>query len=98
MIRPRARAVAGRAVVCERLTMLPVECVARGYSPGRMVGVFGVGSVCGVGLPEGLVDGSRLPEPISPGDQGRALASMTNHRLATVAAMVVRMPPSAYGR
>jgi phosphoribosylformylglycinamidine synthase subunit PurS len=58
-------AVAGRAVVCERLTMLPVECVARGYLTGSgWLEYSASGSVCGVGLPKGLVDGSRLPEPI----------------------------------
>ena len=58
-------AVAGRAVVCERLTMVPVECVARGYLTGSgWLEYQASGSVCGVGLPEGLVDGSRLPEPI----------------------------------
>jgi phosphoribosylaminoimidazole-succinocarboxamide synthase len=58
-------AVAGRAVICERLTMLPVECVARGYLTGSgWVDYQASGSVCGVALPAGLVDGSRLPEPI----------------------------------
>jgi phosphoribosylaminoimidazole-succinocarboxamide synthase len=58
-------AVAGRAVICERLTMLPVECVARGYLTGSgWVEYQASGSVCGVALPSGLVDGSRLPEPI----------------------------------
>jgi phosphoribosylaminoimidazole-succinocarboxamide synthase len=58
-------AVAGRAVICERLTMLPVECVARGYLTGSgWVDYQTSGSVCGVALPAGLVDGSRLSEPI----------------------------------
>ncbi len=57
--------VAGRAVVCERLTMVPVECVARGYLTGSGWSEYRAsGSVCGVDLPDGLVDGSRLPEPI----------------------------------
>ncbi len=55
----------GRAVVCERLEMLPVECVARGYLTGSgLVDYERTGEVCGVELPPGLVDGSRLPEPI----------------------------------
>ncbi|MDN5572287.1 MAG: phosphoribosylaminoimidazolesuccinocarboxamide synthase, partial [Propionibacteriaceae bacterium] len=58
-------AVAGRAVVVERLTMVPVECVARGYLTGSgWVEYQQTGTVCGVALPDGLVDGSRLPEPI----------------------------------
>jgi len=57
--------VRGRAVVCERLDMVPVECVARGYLTGSgWLEYQQSRSVCGVPLPDGLVDGSRLPEPI----------------------------------
>lgn len=57
--------VAGRATYCERLDMLPVECVARGYLSGSgLVEYKESGSVCGVGLPPGLVDGSKLPKTI----------------------------------
>ena len=57
--------VAGRAVVCENLAMFPVECVARGYLTGSgLLDYTRTGAVCGVPLPDGLVDGSRLPEPI----------------------------------
>ncbi|NCT90328.1 phosphoribosylaminoimidazolesuccinocarboxamide synthase [Cellulomonas sp. APG4] len=58
-------AVAGRAMVCRRLTMFPVECVARGYLTGSgLVEYRTDGRVTGIALPPGLVDGSRLPEPI----------------------------------
>jgi phosphoribosylaminoimidazole-succinocarboxamide synthase len=57
--------VAGRAVLCEKLDMVPVECVARGYLAGSGVVEYEAGrAVCGVPLPEGLVEGSELPEPI----------------------------------
>ena len=57
--------VRGRAIVCERLDMVPVECVARGYLTGSgWLEYQRSRSVCGVPLPAGLVDGSRLPEPI----------------------------------
>jgi len=57
--------VAGRAMVCRRLEMFPVECVVRGYLTGSgLVEYRAGGAVCGVALPDGLVDGSRLPEPI----------------------------------
>ncbi len=57
--------VRGRAVICERLDMFPVECVARGYLTGSgLVDYRATGEVCGLALPTGLVDGSRLPEPI----------------------------------
>ncbi len=56
---------AGRAMLCERLTMLPVECVARGYLAGSgLVDYRAGGQICGIELPAGLVEGSRLPEPI----------------------------------
>ncbi len=55
----------GRAVVVRRLDMIPVECVARGYlTGGGLKDYRESGAVCGIVLPEGLVDGSRLPEPI----------------------------------
>ena len=58
-------AVRGRAVVCEELAMFPVECVARGYLTGSGLADYrATGEVCGIPLPDGLVDGSRLPEPI----------------------------------
>jgi phosphoribosylaminoimidazole-succinocarboxamide synthase len=57
--------VRGRAVVCERLEMFPVECVARGYLTGSGLREYvATGEVCGIALPAGLEDGSRLPEPI----------------------------------
>ncbi|MDQ3628361.1 MAG: phosphoribosylaminoimidazolesuccinocarboxamide synthase [Actinomycetota bacterium] len=57
--------VRGRAVVCERLEMYPVECVARGYLTGSgLLDYRRTGEVCGVPLPGGLRDGDRLPEPI----------------------------------
>jgi len=58
-------AVKGRAVICEKLAMYPVECVARGYLAGSgLVDYRATGEVCGVPLPAGLEDGSRLPQPI----------------------------------
>ncbi|WP_239460209.1 phosphoribosylaminoimidazolesuccinocarboxamide synthase [Nocardioides daejeonensis] len=57
--------VLGRAVICEPLEMYPVECVARGYLTGSGLADYrATGAVCGVALPDGLDDGSRLPEPI----------------------------------
>jgi phosphoribosylaminoimidazole-succinocarboxamide synthase len=57
--------VNGRAIRCRRLDMLPVECVARGYLTGSGLKEYQrLGSVSGVALPAGLVEGSELPEPI----------------------------------
>ncbi|MBN9736281.1 MULTISPECIES: phosphoribosylaminoimidazolesuccinocarboxamide synthase [unclassified Pseudonocardia] len=56
---------AGRAVRCRPLEMLPVECIARGYLTGLGLKEYQrTGAVSGVRLPEGLVEGSKLPEPI----------------------------------
>ena len=57
--------VRGRALIVEKLQMFPVECVARGYLTGSgLIDYDASGEVCGVPLPAGLVDGSRLPQPI----------------------------------
>ncbi len=56
---------AGRAVRCERLEMVMVECIARGYLAGSGLKEYEKdGTVSGVALPGGLIEGSRLPEPI----------------------------------
>lgn len=58
-------AVHGRAMICKKLTMFPVECIARGYLTGSgLVEYNEHQTVCSLPLPAGLVDGSRLAEPI----------------------------------
>jgi phosphoribosylaminoimidazole-succinocarboxamide synthase len=55
----------GRAMLCRPLDMVPVECVARGYLTGSGLADYqATGRVCGIELPAGLEDGSRLPAPI----------------------------------
>jgi phosphoribosylaminoimidazole-succinocarboxamide synthase len=57
--------VRGRAVIVKPLTMFPIECVARGYLTGSGWSEYKkTHSVCGISLPEGLQDGSQLPENI----------------------------------
>lgn len=57
--------VAGRAMVCQRLEMYPVECIARGYLTGSGLLEYNTSqTVCSLPLPEGLVDGSRLEKPL----------------------------------
>ncbi|WP_406639547.1 phosphoribosylaminoimidazolesuccinocarboxamide synthase [Amycolatopsis sp. WGS_07] len=57
--------VRGRALLVRRLDMLPVEAVARGYLTGSGYTDYQrTGAVCGVELPEGLVEASKLPSPI----------------------------------
>ena len=55
----------GRAMLVERLEMVPVECVVRGYITGSgWKDYLANGAVCGIELPEGLRESERLPEPI----------------------------------
>jgi phosphoribosylaminoimidazole-succinocarboxamide synthase len=57
--------VRGRAMLVERLEMFPVECVVRGYITGSGWKEYQRdGAVCGIELPEGLVESEQLPEPI----------------------------------
>lgn len=57
--------VLGRAMVCHELNMLPFECVARGYLTGSGLKEYQkTGEVCGVALPDGLVEASKLETPI----------------------------------
>ena len=58
-------AVAGRAVLVERLDMVPLEAIARAYLTGGGLAEYrATGAVCGVALPDGLVDASKLETPI----------------------------------
>jgi phosphoribosylaminoimidazole-succinocarboxamide synthase len=58
-------AVEGRAMICKKLDMFPVECIARGYLTGSgLLEYRESGTVCSIPLPDGLVDGSRLEEAI----------------------------------
>ena len=71
---PYADELRGRSMLCRRLDMQPVECVARGYLAGSgLVEYRATGAVCGVPLPDGLEDGSALPGAgLHARDQGRA--------------------------
>jgi phosphoribosylaminoimidazole-succinocarboxamide synthase len=55
----------GRSSECRRLTMLPIECVVRGYLAGSgWKDYVATGAVCGQELPSGLVESEQLPKPI----------------------------------
>ena len=57
--------VAGRAMICKSLNMFPVECIVRGYLTGSGLASYrDTGSIAGIELPAGLVDGSRFETPI----------------------------------
>lgn len=99
---------AGRAMACRPLSMLPVECVARGYLTGTGLADYRRdGTVAGVALPSGLTDGSRLPEPIFDPDtkapQGRHDENLTTAELAALvgadtAAELARITLAVYQR
>ena len=82
--------VLGRAMVCKKLDMVPVECVARGYLTGSgLIDYKATQQVCGVDLPAGLVEYSQLPEPIfTPAAKAELGEHDENVSLAQVADMV----------
>lgn len=84
------RSVLGRAMLVRRLDMVPVECVARGYLTGSGLADYqATGAVCGVVLPGGLVEASRLPEPIfTPAHKAEMGAHDENISFADVVAAV----------
>ena len=51
----------GNSMMCKKLEMIPIECIVRGYITGSYKEN---GTVCGIKLPEGLVESDKLPEPI----------------------------------
>jgi phosphoribosylaminoimidazole-succinocarboxamide synthase len=64
-LHPFADQLEGRSMLVKRAEMFPIECVARGYLAGSGWKEYQAeGTVCGIPLPPGLQDGSRLPEPI----------------------------------
>ena len=57
--------LAGRIMLCRAATVIPVECIARGYLAGTGWKDYQAsGEVCGIELPEGLTNGDRLPQPL----------------------------------
>ena len=64
-LRSHAHELAGRAALVRKLEMLPVECVARGYLAGSGWKEYcKQGTICGIKLPAGLQESSRLPQPL----------------------------------
>jgi phosphoribosylaminoimidazole-succinocarboxamide synthase len=71
-LQPYADQLEGRSMLVQRARMFPVECVVRGYLTGSGWKEYQAnGSVCGIALPGGLLDGSRLPQPLyTPSTKG----------------------------
>jgi len=99
---------AGRAMACRPLSMVPVECVARGYLTGSGLAEYQrTGTICGVRLPPGLGDGSPLPEPVftpatkaAPGehDENIPVSVVAAEQGADVAAELERITLEVYRR
>jgi len=89
-LQPYADQLEGRSMLVKRAEMFPVECVARGYLAGSGWKEYQKSAtVCGISLPSGLLDGSRLPEPLyTPSTKGGAGSHDENiSYAATVAAI-----------
>ena len=81
--------LAGRAMLVRRAKVVPIECVARGYLSGSGWKEYRTaGRVCGIELPEGLVESDRLPEPIFTPATKEATGHDINISLAEMAERV----------
>lgn len=99
---------AGRAIRCRRLKIIPVECIARGYLAGLGLESYRAsGTISGVSLPDGLLEGSRLPSPVftpsTKAEQGEHDEFMTFGDVealvgADTAAKLERFTLAIYGR
>ena len=89
-LQPYADQLEGRSMVVKRAKMFPVECVARGYLAGSGWKEYQAsGTVCGIPLPSGLLDGSRLPEPVfTPATKSQDGAHDENISFAAVETLV----------
>ena len=89
-LHPFADQLAGRSMLVKRAAMFPVECVARGYLAGSGWKEYREsGTVCGISLPDGLLDGSRLPEPVfTPATKSQDGAHDENISFAATEAVV----------
>ena len=96
-------ALAGRAMLVRKAKVVPMECVARGYLAGSGWIQYGsTGSVCGVPLPDGLVESDRLPEPIftptTKAEAGHDLPLTPEEAVDLVGQGSVRAPEGAHAR
>jgi len=89
-LQPYADQLQGRSMLVKRAQMFPVECVARGYLTGSGWKEYKASkTVCGIPLPSGLLDGSRLPEPLyTPSTKSQDGAHDENIDFAATVALV----------
>jgi phosphoribosylaminoimidazole-succinocarboxamide synthase len=108
VLQPHADELRGRTMLCRRLDMVPVECVARGYLTGSGLADYrATGGVVGQPLPAGLEDGSRLPEPlftpatkaaVGDHDENVPYEAVEQTVGAELAAQLRRLTLAVYGR
>lgn len=89
-LQPYSAQLEGRSMLVKRAAMFPVECVARGYIAGSGWKEYqATETVCGIPLPAGLLDGSRLPEPLfTPATKSQDGAHDENISFETTAALL----------
>jgi phosphoribosylaminoimidazole-succinocarboxamide synthase len=89
-LQPFADQLEGRSMLVRRARMFPVECVARGYLAGSGWTEYQAsGTVCGIALPGGLLEGSRLPEPVyTPATKSQGGAHDENISFAATEALL----------
>jgi phosphoribosylaminoimidazole-succinocarboxamide synthase len=89
-LQPFREQLEGRSMLVKRAKMFPVECVARGYLAGSGWKDYQrTGGVCGIALPTGLADGSRLPEPVfTPATKSQEGAHDENISFAEIEARI----------
>ena len=108
VLQPHADELRGRTMLCRRLDMVPVECVARGYLTGSGLADYrATGGIVGQPLPSGLEDGSRLPAPVfTPAtkaavgdhDENVSFAAVEQTVGAELAEQLRRLTLAVYGR
>jgi phosphoribosylaminoimidazole-succinocarboxamide synthase len=106
VLAPHRAAIAGRAMLCRRTTVFPIECVVRGYLSGSAWNEYAAkGTLAGESLPPGLRESDRLDPPIfSPAtkaetghDENITIARMREIVGADVAATLERLARAVYG-
>ncbi|MEW6325331.1 MAG: phosphoribosylaminoimidazolesuccinocarboxamide synthase [Nitrospirota bacterium] len=91
--RPYRDQLAGRSMLVKKVPPLPVECIVRGYLAGSGWKEYAAsGTVCGLPLPDGLTESSRLPEPIFTPSTKAATGHDQNISFQAMAALIGEAP------